>query len=218
MPTFHSSVTDLGPFPALFSNEEIKNEAMLFNCDIDFAHKNGGPITRAFIDALPIDWLQDVVVDSRVHMLMPDWTPCIPGWHHDDVPRSGPLNQPNYEDPHYLSEHLMGLVNGDIAPTQFLCGPVTVPPIMPHTSVYEQWSRNINKQLGYVIQDFDVWSAPSGRILQFDWQTFHTGVPATANGWRWFIRVSRKTDRVRNVTNEIRRQAQVYLEFPEKGW
>lgn len=151
-------------------------------------------------------------------MLMQGWTPCIPGWHHDDVPRTAPQGQPNYDDPHYLSEHLMGLVNGAVAPTKFLIGPVTVPDPVEGTTVYEQWSRNINTQLDHVQQDFDVMNAPSGRLLQFDWQAFHTGVPALGSGWRWFIRLSRNTDRVKNVTNELRRQVQVYLEFPEKGW
>lgn len=38
------------------------------------------------------------------------------------------------------------------------------------------------------------------------------------NGWRWFGRISRNTDRVKTVTNEIRMNAQVYLEFPMEGW
>ena len=36
-------------------------------------------------------------------------------------------------------------------------------------------------------------------------------------GWRWFGRLSRNTDRVRKITNEVRQQAQVYLEFPMEG-
>lgn len=34
----------------------IKNEPMFFNCDLNFAFDNGGPITRSFIQNLPDDW------------------------------------------------------------------------------------------------------------------------------------------------------------------
>jgi len=59
---------------------------------------------------------------------------------------------------------------------------------------------------------------PSNRLVYFDCDTFHTGTKAVKNGWRWFGRVSRNTDRVNKITNEIRKQAQVYLEFPMEGW
>ena len=61
-------------------------------------------------------------------------------------------------------------------------------------------------------------STSSGQLIQFDWQTFHTGTRAISNGWRWFGRVSRKTERTKEITNEIRVNAQVYLEFPMEGW
>jgi hypothetical protein len=41
---------------------------------------------------------------------------------------------------------------------------------------------------------------------------------ANGNGWRFFIRASWSTDRVKNCTNEIRRQVQVYMENPVEGW
>lgn len=73
-----------------YTDEQIKNEPMLFNCDFKHAYDLGGPITGEFLDHIA-DHLptEDIVVDSRVHMLMPGWFPCIPGFHHDDVPRSG---------------------------------------------------------------------------------------------------------------------------------
>ena len=62
------------------------------------------------------------------------------------------------------------------------------------------------------------YEAESGKYIQFDCNTFHTGVKAVKGGWRWFIRLSRNTDRTKNITNEIRRQVQVYLEEPMAGW
>jgi hypothetical protein len=80
---FNSSIVDRGEFVADWPAEIIKNEPMFFNCDLNFAFENGGPITEAFIRTLPEDW-QDCnpVLDSRVHMLMKGWFPCIPGFHH----------------------------------------------------------------------------------------------------------------------------------------
>lgn len=205
----------IGDFKADWPQDIIKNEPMFFNCDVDFCLYNGGPITTAFIAALPLDWKDNgVVIDSRVHMLMPNWYPCIPGWHHDDVAR-GKNGQPNYKDMPYRAQHVMGLVNGDICPTKFAIGEFNLPLIESGT-VYKEWHKAVEKEIG--LKTVKEVSAESGRLIQFDWQTFHSGQKAIANGWRWFCRVSRGTDRTKSITNELRRQSQVYLEFPMEGW
>lgn len=203
-------------FKSDWSQEVIKNEPMLFNCDLDSAYKLGGPITREFLFNLPNDWHKcNPVIDSRVHMLMPKWYPCIPGFHHDDVPRSQEKHgQPDYDNMTYKSEHLMGLVNGDICPTQFLLGDFEMPAVDTSKDViYRAWDEIISG-----VEDKNIIDAPSGKYIQFDWQSFHAGSKANAGGWRWFIRLSRNTDRQQNATNEIRRQSQVYLEYPTMGW
>lgn len=117
---FNSSIKELNSFAQEVSNEDIKNEPMFFNCDLDFIYKNGGEITKSFVDSMPEGWKQsDIVFDSRVHMLMPGWFPAIPGFHHDDVPRPEipvgqhfiTAGQPDYDNPRYLSEHILGVVN-----------------------------------------------------------------------------------------------------------
>jgi hypothetical protein len=213
---FDSQIKVRGGFPAEdYAQEDIKDEPMFFNCNLDFAFKNGGPITKDFIQFLPMDWIDcNPVLDSRVHMLMPNWYPCIPGFHHDDVPRSARTHgQPDYENMTYCSEHLMGLVNGDICPTEFAIGKFEMPEVDTSKDViYRKWDEVLTGQ------DFQRVQAPSGVYVQFDFQSFHTGTKAVKSGWRWFIRLSRNTDRQKNITNEIRRNAQVYLEFPTMGW
>lgn len=213
---FDSKIVDRGGFDAAWPESFVKNEPMFFNCDLDFAYLYGGQITRNFISALPQDW-QDCnpVLDSRVHMLMPGWYPCIPGWHHDDVPRSTPTGQPNYVNPEYHSEHLMGLVNGDICPTVFALGTVEVSDPDINTTIYKKWHEEVDRSL---LDDVDVAFAQSGRYIQFDWQTFHTGAAATKGGWRWFARLSRNTSRQQKITNEVRRQVQVYMDNLTEGW
>src|SRR5580700_1237659 len=105
-----------------FPRRVVKNEPMLFNCDFDAAWRLGGPITRYFIDAVlraggfgspaeaPRYFDAPIIVDTRVHMLMPGWYPCIPGWHHDDVPRTRADGQPDYVTPVYKARHAMAMV------------------------------------------------------------------------------------------------------------
>jgi hypothetical protein len=220
---FNSQIKILNPFGEGLT--DIKNEPMFFNCAPLFAWQNGGPITRAFLDALPMDWCgDDTVFDSRVHMLMPGWYPAIPGFHHDDVPRPEipagqhfiTAGQPDYENPRYRSEHILGLVNGDICPTVFALGECTMPAVEEGELIYRKWHPEVERLLaeGKMTQ----YRTESNTLIYFDCDTFHSGVKATGNGWRWFGRISRNTDRVNKITNEIRSQVQVYLEFPMEGW
>lgn len=197
------------------SQDEIKNEPMLFSCDLLAARKLGGPLTRSFLNKIPSNILvkEDFIVDSRVHMLMKDWYSCIPGYHHDDVER-GPNGQPNYNGEFPKSEHVMCLLNGDICPTEFALGQSEFNDIEEGQKYYKEWHKDVVQKLeNSELQQF---SAPSNKPIYFDWQTWHTGVKAKASGWRWFIRCSWNTSR--KPVNELRRQVQVYLEHPMEGW
>ncbi len=199
------------------SQDIIKNETMFFNSDLEFAYKNGNDITRSFINSLPPDWTScNPVLDSRVHMLMNGWFPCIPGWHHDDVPRNTPTGQPNYIDPEYRSEHLCCLVNAEICPTNFLIGDIDVSDPDHNSIQYNIWDNEIQKLR--TEKELNIIEAKSGELIQFDCDTFHTGTRAVKDGWRWFIRLSRNTERQKSITNEIRRQVQVYIDPMKAGW
>jgi len=220
---FISSVKEVGTFYNDFSQDTIKKEPMFFNASVAYAKEHGGVVTRCFLDALPDGW-DTAVFDSRVHMLMPGWYPAIPGWHHDDVPRPAippgqhfiTAGQPDYDNPRYESEHILGLVNGDICPTKFALGQCIMPAIPEGELIYRKWHSEVNRLIAE--GQLEEYSSPSGKLLYFDWQAFHSGVKATGNGWRWFGRLSRNTDRQNQITNEIRSQVQVYLEFPMEGW
>lgn len=214
---FRSRMVDRGPACGSWDERDIKNEPMLFSCDHDSAFQLGGPITRAILSALPADWKnRPAIIDSRVHMLMPGWYPCIPGYHHDDVPRNRIDGQPDYDDPAYHAEHLMVLVNGDIAPTDFAIGDADFPTVPVGGKCYREWHPLVERYTTSGILERA--SAPSMVFLQFDAHTWHQGVRAVAGGWRYFIRLSRNTARTANPANEVRRQVQVYLETPMEGW
>jgi hypothetical protein len=212
--SFNSSIT-LGPHLPSFAEEQTKNEPMLFSCDWETAERLGGPLTNAFLKALWPLWERDgVIIDSRVHMLMPGWYPCIPGWHHDDVPRTRSDGQPNYDAPDYQAEHVCALVNGDVCPTAFAIGKHSLPDIPLGSVFYREWHPLVDQAVEH--GDLSLVHAPTNRLVFFDWQTMHQGTQARTNGWRWFIRASRNT--ARRPTNELRRQVQVYMPAPMDGW
>ena len=201
----------------------VKNEPMLFNCDLLHAKGLGGNMTRDILKLLPEDWKEvPLVIDSRVHMLMPGWFPCIPGWHHDDVPRTRADGQPNYLDPdRNRSEHIIALVNGDICPTAIATGMGIF--TVPEGVVYEKWHKDV--EFGVKQGTLEKTYLPSGALVRITDDTWHTGTPAVASGWRFFIRISRYYDSKGNPiargnerTNEERRQVQVYMNNPNAGW
>lgn len=215
--TFTSEFTPGPNFDMKFSQDEVKNEPMLFNCDREAAYDKGGFITRSFLKAFdkarPLSG--PIVVDTRVHMLMPGWYPAIPGYHHDDVPRNTQDGQPNYHSAPYHAQHCMGLINGDICPTEFAIGRCRLDlPGEGEGPVYKKWHRDVVDLIEK--KRLEIRTAPSGRLVFFDAHAFHQGTMAIANGWRWFGRISWNTHRI--PTNEVRRQVQVYMENPMEGW
>ncbi len=193
-------------FDATQREELARREPPLFGADLDFAWARGGALTRAFLAALPDEWIADpdTILDTRSHMLFPGWLPCIPGWHHDDV-RRGPDGQPDYKNPGN-AEHVMATVNGAICPTLLLKpGLVTIPETPPGQIVYGHLHpliEELSKQRGTV-------EMPDATPCFFNWQTWHTGQAAREQGWRWFARASRKTDRKHR--DEVRTQVNVYV-------
>lgn len=214
--TFESKIKiDVKNRISVYPQSVIKNEPMLHRCDLATASKLGGPITREFLSKLPskITDLPDFIVDSRVHMLMPGWWPCIPGYHHDDIER-GCDGQPNYDYVRYEPQHVMCLANGDLAPTEFAIGHSEFPDVPKGQNCYGAWHPEVVRQIetGELIH----YKAPSGVPIYFNCYTWHQGVQAVGTGFRWFVRASWNTER--HPLNELRMNANVYLESPFAGW
>jgi hypothetical protein len=194
----------------------IKNEPMLFSCDLSTASKLGGTLTKQFLNALDNEWINrpGFVLDSRVHMLKKGWWPAIPGYHHDDVPRDRKDGQPNYSDPCYKAQHAMMLINAEVCPTEFVLGAAEFEDVPLGEVYYRKWHPVVEEKLKS--GELKKVLAPNLRIVYFDWETWHQGTAAALDGWRFFVRASVNTKRV--TSNEVRRQVQVYLEKPMDGW
>ena len=218
---FNSTIDVIGAMPD-FPQDIIKNEPMFFNASPAYAYEHGGPITKTFVCKIAdrfnmFDFWADMVLDTRVHMAMEGFYLCIPGFHHDDVPRNTTSGQPNYYNPDYHSKHIMGLVNGDIAPTQFAVGKCEMPDIEEGEVYYRKWHPIVENlcETGE-LKRYDALGNP---IIAFEAHSFHRGQQAIKAGWRWFGRVSYDTDRTKSITNEIRNQVQVYIPAPDyRGW
>ncbi len=195
-----------------FDQATIKAEPMFHKASPEFANRHGGPITRAFLAALPAE---PDVIDTRVHMLMKDFYPCIPGWHHDDIARTRADGQPNYREPPYKSHHLLMLINGEIAPTEFAVGDCVLSEVLEgEGNCYGKWHPEIERLIAR--GQMQRVAAPSRRLVRFDHDSFHQGVACTRPGWRWFARATYGTQR--KPDDEIRSQVQVYLADPMQGW
>lgn len=211
---------EVGPkFAEWADTEAVKREPMLFSCDFEHAIRLGGPITKGFLETVLRDSVEfhnarDLIIDTRVHMLMPGWFPAIPGFHHDDVPRNPASGQPDYAAPAYRSKHVMGLVNGHLCPTEFACGTAIMSEPGQHKVVYREWHKEVERQLeGGSLSRV---STPSERLVYFNDRALHQAVPASAGGWRWFGRATINTNR--QPANETRSQVQVYLSPLMEGW
>lgn len=206
-----------------YTAAELEAEPMLFKADWGFAAKHAGRITLDFLGALGLHMKtlgirenEPLVIDTRTHMLMRGHYPCIPGWHHDDVPRGGANNQPQYDAPPYASQHLCAVIDAYDQPTgalpEFAHGPIDVPwPLPEDVTVYAAWDAHINAaypEAGAPVRSREVW--------RFDCNTFHRGMPARSTGWRFFIRATWGTND--KPVNKIRRNANVYVPWSTAGW
>lgn len=200
--------------------DDIKSEPMLFSASIEYALRNGGPLTKQTLEAIteqPV-FLEELtghsalgyhpVIDTKSVMLMPGWFPCIPGWHCDAVPRADSNSQPDVSqinEPIYHYTRWIGTDAG-LAPTEFYADSLVIP--VDKDNVWGSVDAEVNK-----IDEPHIVSFTSGTINKFMRSALHRGTPADNRGWRYFFRMSYMPTPCRN---EIRNQVQVY---PAKsGW
>ena len=208
------------------TEDVLRNTLGLWCASPEDAIRYGGEATRAAIGAMDLRGDRKyIVVDTKVHMLMPGMLPAIPGWHTDGAPRKeggcpvGPLPpdvraQEDMRPPRF---HL--LVTGSGCLTEFWRHPnqcIDIPD-RPTSDLYRAVTEQVD---ALAAGDPDgVWEAPSCTVVEWDWWNLHRGRPATVREWRFLIRVV-ETDYLapcRDLRQVIRTQQQVYVPM-EFGW
>lgn len=206
---------------------EIKNTLSLWNADLEDALKYGGELTRAAIDALDLKFDRKyIIVDTKIHMLIPNFYPAIPGWHTDGVPRGEKLDPSFKGKPNIFAQENMSdtrfhlLVTGEGCLTQFIDGKIDLEvPNEPNYDLYKIIDSVVKDHIEHGQLNESVFTVPTCTAIEFDWWNLHTGVRAKKHEWRFLIRVT-ETDHMQPQTDLrqiIRTQQQVYV--PENfGW
>lgn len=215
-----------GLMPPSFLPSAIKNEPMFFRASEIFASERGGPLTDGFLAAAEEVWgnLDDCIIDTRWHYLMPGMYPCIPGWHVDDAPRDPNKygGQPDLWTNAAGPEHMLCVVDaGTGSLTQFLTGDIR---ISKTVLVNELESNNAPFfktaddliSVCYDEQNTQLVTVDPGSLVEFNMHSWHRGMPATGQGFRWFARITRGSHH--KPANEIRHNSQVYLTEANQGW
>lgn len=201
---------DINNFQALFTNkcevrrmlpipsqDEIKNDGTTFCwCPIETAIKEAGPLTKSVLIAMREQLTgkkKFTYIDSKIQFFKTGDLPVDSKlWHVDgtiairDV-RSQKLGHTTLHDmkarltgpavpPQYLAYQ-----SSDHCATQFAIKPVTVtlPDCIPNFDLLDQLVKDAKP----VYQ-----SQPQASIVSFDGFSLHRAVPATADGWRLWIR------------------------------
>jgi hypothetical protein len=208
------------------SDLEMKNTFSLWNASYEDAIRYGGDLTREALQAMNLRHdRKNIIVDTKIHMLMPGWSPAILGWHTDGAPRDA-NKHPNgngkpdifaqENDDRFNRYHI--LVTGEGCLTQYINQPIYVPiPVKPSYDVYSVMSKYVQqaaKEKPEIISTFT-----GCTVYEFDWWDIHTGVIATKKEWRYLIRVCESDyyEPQRNLREVIRMQSQIYSPA-DFGW
>lgn len=213
------------------SQDAIENTFNLRQVSLEDAARYGGRITREALGAMNFHGDRKyIVVDTKVHFLLPGMYPSIPGWHTDGVPRGESLRpdgkgapqvwameRTDISQPRY---HLLVTGASNNCQTVFLDGPIelnTVDLVRGGTQdLYANMTRMVNEA---VKNGQGTFSPDEGVVVEWDWWTVHTAQKAGTSGWRYLIRVT-ETDYIKPRTSPsdfIRTQNNVYSPI-EYGW
>lgn len=222
---FNRTLPKLGNSIEEPSQELIETSLNLRQVSLEDAVRYGGPITREALGAIKLHGDRKyVVVDTKVHLLMPGWIPAIPGWHTDGVPRGEEMNPGGKGKPNLRAQeeglvtapryHL--LVTGTHCPTLFMNEKRSFDVDLDlSSSLYSELTRQVKELDG----NFETLATPASTVVEWNWWNIHAAQQAHGRGWRYLIRVA-ETDHIAPRTNPadfIRTQNQVYAPS-DFGW
>jgi len=223
---FNRNIPHIGEPIEQPSEELIKNTLGLHNASLDDALKYGGELTRAALGAMDLQMTKKhIIVDTKIHMLLPGMCPAIPGWHTDGVPRGSSLDPTAKQAPNIQAQEEMDspifhlLVTGTSCLTQFIhqSNIDLEVPSKPDSKLYSMVTKQVNNLVDK--GELTTYEAPSCTPVMWDWWELHTGVPAKHHEWRFLIRVTETNiqEPKKDLRDIIRIQQQGYMPMTF-GW
>jgi hypothetical protein len=186
---FQSGFDVVGQLPA-FPQEVIREEPNLFGATIAEVERDGGPIARAFVAALPEDFRQrPLYVRSKLQWLKAGWrTASGPGGYHCDMVGSRADGSQDHVHRSQPGRHTIAAAVGDVSLTRFLLGEYELPDYPEGQRQALLWHVAIED--GIRRGTMTAVTVPEGALLRFGQNDFHTPMPAIRTGWRLFIRAT----------------------------
>jgi hypothetical protein len=223
---FNRNPVEVGNSMPTPSQDKISETFNLRQVSLENAARYGGSITRDALGLMNFKGdRKNIIVDTKVHFLLPGMCPAIPGWHTDGVPRGKTLlphdhgePMPLFQDSGSISEpryHL--LVTGTHCPTKFLNESFSMSAYDNDSNLYENMTHAVNDLVDN--HGWTTFDSPDSTVLEWNWWNVHTAQLATARGWRYLIRVT-ETDYIEPINSPadfIRTQNNVYSPM-EFGW
>ena len=207
------------PAPFVMEPGDIECEPMLFQASFEFAMRHAGPFTAAILGNLyDVPHVEALRIDTRSHMLMPGWYPCIPGWHCDFKRARDGLQVLDSERDARV-QHYQWISSGPL--TEFAVGPID-----DSCGDDVRWCdgdavswKEIDTELSW--HPPRVSQIPPQHIVTYDASALHRGVAwdGPPGHWRFFFRASHfpEGDQHRVYANKVRKQVQVYCDL-HGGW
>lgn len=184
--------------------EHPEEEAPVFAATRAFAMENGGPITRAFIDALPASWGDDVLIHSSLAWLTPGlvldepFAPeargapqrDAPPFRHEPFPGWGGIRGSANQNTD--STHCSATVGGR-APV-YVSGRIELDRLEDPEEFWLPTAdlRPRDRMIRRWIDEgaLDAIEAPKATIIQHGWGTFWCPRPATRPGFQFNLRAT----------------------------
>ena len=189
MPRHQSSFEIVGRLPQ-FPQEVISHEINMWGATGDWVREHGGPIARAFVNALPESWQGEKYwVRCKLNWLKAGWKPGSGGHFHSDIAGRRPDGQFAHGEHDGLpGKHTIAAVVGDCSRTRFALGEINLPdhPLgQPQNLLYHEAILS-GLERGTLREAF----IEEGALCLFGKGDFHDTTPASHEGWRYFMRAT----------------------------
>jgi len=185
----------------------LAEETPLFAAERGFAAREGGPLTRAFLAAIP--WADELIVDSSLVWLMPGLAHGFPAPHGRRGPRA-PLRFLHEPFPG-CDEGVRGAANRNRAARHWLCvlGHEATPEAALGTLAFER--PDLAAEFWFPREGFELREAeverrllegslrreplPRRALVEFGWGTLLRWRPAASTGFQFVLRATAGAER-----------------------